>query len=528
MTKIVIIAFDYAIYIPPTPTFTDVPPDHPFYDVIETAAYNNIVAGYDDGTFRPFNNVTRGQLSKIVVIAAGWATINPPEPTFDDVPSDHPFYTYIETAACHQIISGYDDGTFRPYNDATRAQIAKIVCLAMRDDNPCPTVSPTPTPLLSATPTPQPTLCPGGVALTGSITLSDPTQTGRVNWDFDPSSCQTAVQSCTVAGTVQRHYDSYTYTNSTGSAQCIRVDLDATGCETSGVFSAAYLGSFNPATVCANYLADAGSLGPQKSYSFTAAAGATYVIVVHEIADNAGCASYSLRVSPCAGLPTFTATATSTPAPPTFTNTPTATPQCQGVTYTIATSTATMLPATNDVGNHGDDVSTLIDLPFPITVYTTTYNQAYVGSNGHIQFQSRYESFYDPQCVPVEVDPPFLDTIFAYYDDLLTIPTTTEPCTTCGIYTATLGTTPNRQFVIRWETTYFNHAGTANFEVLLTEGSNTISVIYGPNNNNGLEASTGIQHDLLQYTAYSCNQPMLMPGVRVDYVLTGCDYNRRY
>ena len=46
-----------------------------------------------------------------------------------------------------------------------------------------------------------------------------------------------------------------------------------------------------------------------------------------------------------------------------------------------------------------------------------------------------------------------------------------------------LGTAPNRQFVIRWKTTYFNHAGTAEFEVLLTEGSNTLSVIYGANDN---------------------------------------------
>jgi hypothetical protein len=147
MVKIVILAFGYEIYIPPTaPTFTDTPPDHPFYQYVETAAYNNIVAGYDDGTFRPYNNVTRGQLSKIVVIAAGWALLNPPTPTFTDVDTDNPFYSEIETAYCHQIISGYDDGTFRPFNDATRAQIAKIVCLATQnlvcEEPPVPTPSP--------------------------------------------------------------------------------------------------------------------------------------------------------------------------------------------------------------------------------------------------------------------------------------------------------------------------------------------------------------------------------------------------
>ena len=37
------------------------------------------------------------------------------------------FYSYIETAYNHGIISGYADGTFRPGNNATRGQISKIV-----------------------------------------------------------------------------------------------------------------------------------------------------------------------------------------------------------------------------------------------------------------------------------------------------------------------------------------------------------------------------------------------------------------
>ena len=147
VTKIVILAFGYEIYIPTSPTFTDVPTDHPFYQYIETAAHNNIVSGYADGTFRPGNNVTRGQLSKIVVIGAQWSIINPPTPTFSDVPVDHPFYVYIETAYCHGIISGYAGGIFLPGNDATRGQISKIVCLAVEnlttcDQTPLPTDTP--------------------------------------------------------------------------------------------------------------------------------------------------------------------------------------------------------------------------------------------------------------------------------------------------------------------------------------------------------------------------------------------------
>jgi carboxypeptidase T len=131
MAKIVVLAFGIDIYTPPTPTFSDVPANHTFYQHIETAAYNGIVSGYADGTFRPGNDVTRGQLSKIVVEAAQWPLQNPPTPTFSDVPVGSPFYQYIETAYDHQIISGYSDGTFRPGNNATRGQIAKIVYEAL-------------------------------------------------------------------------------------------------------------------------------------------------------------------------------------------------------------------------------------------------------------------------------------------------------------------------------------------------------------------------------------------------------------
>ena len=90
MAKIIVLAYAIDIYIPNTPTFTDVPADHPFYQYIETAVHNGIVSGYADGTFRPGNNVTRGQLSKIVVIAAGWTLLNPPTPSFSDVPTRPP------------------------------------------------------------------------------------------------------------------------------------------------------------------------------------------------------------------------------------------------------------------------------------------------------------------------------------------------------------------------------------------------------------------------------------------------------
>ena len=89
-----------------------------FFPYVETAYSRGIIAGYADGTFRPNNSVTRGQLAKMVTAARGRALVAPGSPSFADVPPVNGFYSYIETAYQHNLISGYSCGTgcveFRP------------------------------------------------------------------------------------------------------------------------------------------------------------------------------------------------------------------------------------------------------------------------------------------------------------------------------------------------------------------------------------------------------------------------------
>jgi pimeloyl-ACP methyl ester carboxylesterase len=127
LTKIVVAAQGWAIDTTGGPHFVDVQPDNPFYTFVETAYHHNVIGGYADGTFRVGNNVTRGQLCKIIVAAQGWAIDTTGGPHFVDVQPDNPFYTFVETAYHHNVIGGYADGTFRVGNNATRGQIAKIV-----------------------------------------------------------------------------------------------------------------------------------------------------------------------------------------------------------------------------------------------------------------------------------------------------------------------------------------------------------------------------------------------------------------
>jgi hypothetical protein len=211
--------------------------------------------------------------------------------------------------------------------------------------------SPTPTP------TATPTGTPGGCVFNGSLDGSDPTQLDRLFRSGIPQTCP-ASTSCAVFGDpVPRHYDSYTITNTTGATQCVTVDTD-TGCTgTNFIFIAAYLGSFDPNNICTNWIGDSGSspdIGVPAPFSFNLDDGQTAVIVVSEVTPEAGCAGYTVTVSPetiCGGggtpTPTATATATITPPPsatPTATATATITPPPSATPTATATATTTPRP----------------------------------------------------------------------------------------------------------------------------------------------------------------------------------------
>ncbi len=128
-------------------SFRDVPSGSTFFPFVRCLACLGIIGGYPDGTFHPNNNVTRGQLSKIVSNAAGFDDPVSAQ-LFEDVPAGSPFYDYVYRLASRNIIGGYPCGLpgepcmpgnlpyFRPINYATRGQISKIVANAARLNDP--------------------------------------------------------------------------------------------------------------------------------------------------------------------------------------------------------------------------------------------------------------------------------------------------------------------------------------------------------------------------------------------------------
>ena len=131
IVKMVVLGHAWGLHEPEQPTFTDVHPGDWSYGYVEAGVLHGIISGYADGTFRPNNPVTRGQLCKILVLARRWSLQLPSEAHFLDVPPGSPFHAYVETAYARGIISGYADGTFRPSNNATRGQLSKMLYVAL-------------------------------------------------------------------------------------------------------------------------------------------------------------------------------------------------------------------------------------------------------------------------------------------------------------------------------------------------------------------------------------------------------------
>ena len=106
-------------------TFQDVPKSHWAANYIGYMQQFGIIVGYQDGTFRPDAPVTRAEFA---AIASRFEKLTAGTKGFTDVPSTHWAAKYINFAATRGWVGGYPDGTFRPENPITRAEVAAVTC----------------------------------------------------------------------------------------------------------------------------------------------------------------------------------------------------------------------------------------------------------------------------------------------------------------------------------------------------------------------------------------------------------------
>jgi len=126
-TKIIVSALHLELQASPSPTFLDVGEDHWALKYIEAAAERGIVKGIGEGKFAPERNITRAEMATMIARALGLSPEEGNIPFTDAV--DIPEYArgYVFAVSAKGIITGYPDGTFRPYNDATRAEAATMI-----------------------------------------------------------------------------------------------------------------------------------------------------------------------------------------------------------------------------------------------------------------------------------------------------------------------------------------------------------------------------------------------------------------
>ena len=127
--------------------FVDVSGDEWYANYVGYAAEKGYIHGYDGGPFKADIDITRGELA---VILSEYGSFDGDGicTEFSDVPNDYYATGYIKALYDENIVSGYEDGTFKPDNSVTRAETVTMINkvlgnpIAENAENPFSDVSP--------------------------------------------------------------------------------------------------------------------------------------------------------------------------------------------------------------------------------------------------------------------------------------------------------------------------------------------------------------------------------------------------
>lgn len=106
--------------------FPDVAKDRWSVTEIEYMTEEKVIVGYPDGEFKPTRNLTRGEFSALIRRFAGitkQAKVNP----FTDLKADYWGYNDVLAMLGAGLMSGYEDGTFRPEDPISRAEVMTVI-----------------------------------------------------------------------------------------------------------------------------------------------------------------------------------------------------------------------------------------------------------------------------------------------------------------------------------------------------------------------------------------------------------------
>jgi hypothetical protein len=111
--------------------FNDVTYEYWAWAYIRSIACAGIATGYDDSTYKPYRTVNRAQMAIFIIRALyGDDFSYSSTPYFPDATGSHWAFKYIQKMYEEGIATGYEDGTYRPSNQVNRAQMAIIMARA--------------------------------------------------------------------------------------------------------------------------------------------------------------------------------------------------------------------------------------------------------------------------------------------------------------------------------------------------------------------------------------------------------------
>ncbi len=110
-----------------TVTFPDVPEDADYAQDVYKLVESGVINGYTDGTFKPSGSVTRAEMAKMIGLTFGYTDTTDAK-GFPDVAEKAWYAPYALAAQKAGFVEGYEDGTFRPNELITREQVCAILC----------------------------------------------------------------------------------------------------------------------------------------------------------------------------------------------------------------------------------------------------------------------------------------------------------------------------------------------------------------------------------------------------------------
>lgn len=124
---------DYPVTVT-EPTFQDVRPNHYARGNIAAAEEAGLITGYPDGTFRPDQTITKAEMTYILSRAFDFGQ-EMVMLAYDDIPVDYHAYTNIQQVVAVGLMGGTDDGsTFSPNHKVTRADFSQYLARALKPD----------------------------------------------------------------------------------------------------------------------------------------------------------------------------------------------------------------------------------------------------------------------------------------------------------------------------------------------------------------------------------------------------------